>query len=308
MNLACCGLTPNFRKDEWLKAAEDDGRLQRGMERLYSLFKDAPTLGSLIDPYAAGGDLLEADFHELQPLLDVTLERESLDDPAHEMAVVARGLAKAAELLVGKFSLIATNVPYLGRGKQDDTLKEHLERYFPNSKADLATAFVERCLMFCAKGGVTALVTPRNWLFLSTYKRFRESLLKERTWNGVVTLGEEGWWSYGVRGPHTVLLVLSESKSTVSHHHFGIDVGTKQGERVLLLDEKAAMLRGEIPLTIRTLSQVDQLQNPDAAVTLEAASSGTKVQDVAYVGYGSKPGQTARVTRQFWEIAESRGE
>ena len=45
MNLACCGLAPNFRKDDWLKAAGDDDRLRRGMERLYSLFKDAPTLG-----------------------------------------------------------------------------------------------------------------------------------------------------------------------------------------------------------------------------------------------------------------------
>ena len=36
----------------------------------------------------------------------------------------------------------------------------------PAAKADLATAFVERCLEYCAKGGSTALVTPQNWLFL----------------------------------------------------------------------------------------------------------------------------------------------
>ena len=77
MNIACCGLAPNAKKDDWLKLAGNDDRLQRGMGRLYSLFKDAPVLGSLIDPRASGGDLLEAEFHELQPLLEKALARES---------------------------------------------------------------------------------------------------------------------------------------------------------------------------------------------------------------------------------------
>ena len=85
-------------------------------------------LGSLINPRAAEGDLLEAGFHELQPLLEKALAQETKDDTAHEMAVTARGLAKAAEILAGQFTLVATNVPYLGRGKQDEVLKEYCER------------------------------------------------------------------------------------------------------------------------------------------------------------------------------------
>ena len=105
------------------------------------------------------------------------------------MAVTARGITKAAELLAGEYTLVITNVPYLGRGKQNDTLKKHLEQHYPHSKADLATAFVERCLEFCAKDGTTALVTPQNWLFLTTYTKLRELLLKQRTWNLVTRLG-----------------------------------------------------------------------------------------------------------------------
>ena len=87
------------------------------MERLYRLFKDAAVLGSLINPRAGEGDLLEAAFHELQPLLEKALAQETKDDTAHEMAVTARGLAKAAEILAGQFTLVATNVPYLGPTK-----------------------------------------------------------------------------------------------------------------------------------------------------------------------------------------------
>jgi hypothetical protein len=149
MNLACSGLAPNAKKEDWLNLAGDSDRLQRGMARLYALFKDAPMLGSLINPRASGGDLVEADFHELQPLLETALAQETKDDTAHEMAVTARGLAKAAEILAGKFTLVATNVPYLKGGEHGEQLKEFCERAYPESKYDLATVFIERCHSRC---------------------------------------------------------------------------------------------------------------------------------------------------------------
>ncbi len=146
MNLACSGLAPNTREADWLAIAGDNQKLQRGMERLYRLFQKAAVLGSLINPRAGEGDLLVAAFHELQPLLEKALAQETKDDTAHEMAVTARGLAKAAEILAGQFTLVATNVPYLGRGKQDEVLKDYCEKaLIPMRKADLATCFVERC-------------------------------------------------------------------------------------------------------------------------------------------------------------------
>ncbi len=81
------------------------------MDSLYQLFMDAPVLGSLINPRGGEGDLLEAAFHELQPLLEKALAQETENDAAHEMVVTARGLAKAAEILASQFTLVATNVP-----------------------------------------------------------------------------------------------------------------------------------------------------------------------------------------------------
>jgi hypothetical protein len=141
MNLACSGLAPNTREADWLAIAGDNQKLQRGMERLYRLFQKAAVLGSLINPRAGEGDLLVAAFHELQPLLEKALAQETKDDTAHEMAVTARGLAKAAEILAGQFTLVATNVPYLGRPKQDDVLMDYCERVYPEAKSDLATCF-----------------------------------------------------------------------------------------------------------------------------------------------------------------------
>ena len=102
--------------------AGDNYPARNGMARLHRLFKDAPVLGSLINPRAQDRNLIVAEFHELAPLLAVALaqsenQKEKFENDAAELAVIAQGLAKAAELLAGQFTLVITNVPYLGRNK-----------------------------------------------------------------------------------------------------------------------------------------------------------------------------------------------
>src|SRR5262249_54753167 len=153
--------------------AGNDERLQVGMERLYDLFQQAPDLGSLIEPRAEDTvELFTAGFAELQPLLEKALQsdRTSMNDDLAAAGVAAWGIAHAAELLAGHYHLVITNVPYLTRSKQGKMLHGFCERHYPDAKPDLATVFVERCLSFCAPGGSAALVTPQNWLFLTSYK------------------------------------------------------------------------------------------------------------------------------------------
>ena len=115
--------------------------------------------------------MVDAPFSELAPLFAEALAPLELSKPendALEQAVTAQGLAKSAELLGSRFTLVLTNVPYLGAGKQTDTLKQFCERHHKDAKADLATAFLERCLTFCQPGsGATALVTANALRLLS---------------------------------------------------------------------------------------------------------------------------------------------
>ena len=104
MNLACSGLAPEGSLEEWETLAGDDERLQNGMRRLYSIFQDAPTLGSLIDPGAPENDLYTASFDELEPLLKEALAQEA-DAETAERGVVAYGIAQAAEMLSSRYPL-----------------------------------------------------------------------------------------------------------------------------------------------------------------------------------------------------------
>jgi hypothetical protein len=299
MNLACSGLAPNAKKEDWLKLAADNGKLQNGMERLYRLFKDAPMLGSLINPRASGGDLLEAAFHEIQPLLDTALAQETKDDGAHEMAVTARGLAKAAEILAGRFIVVATNVPYLGATKQDGVLLDYCEELHPEAKSDLATCFVERCLAFCSRGGSTCLVTPQNWLFLSDYIDFRRLLLRKFVWHVVVRMGEHSFESASAAGAFAAMAVLENAVPGSGHEMATIDVSALRGQPPIYPAQKALLL-GVKPPTL--LLQADQIQNPDSRIVFTVLASGALLQEFVDTAQGIKTGDDERWRRTFWEL------
>jgi hypothetical protein len=295
MNVACSGLAPNTREADWLAMAGDDGNIQNGMSRLYRLFKNAPVLGSLINPRSAENELLESAFHELQPLLEMALAKEARDDTANEMAVTARGLAKAAEILAGQFTLVATNVPYLGDRKQDEILKEYCQRVHPDAKADLATCFVERCLGFCSICGSTALVTPQNWLFLGNYKRLRECLLEENQWHAFTTLGEHAFDSSSAAGAFVALVSLQRCKPSAEHSFVGIDASTGTNPAA-----KADQLNNG---DLTEIPQADQLTNPDARITFSVSRGIKLLETFAESPQGIKTGDDDQWRRCFWEMS-----
>ena len=294
LHLACCGLAPHAKKEDWLKLAGDNDRLQRGMAKLYTLFKDAPVLGSLINPRLASADLVDAGFYELQPLLEKALADERADDAAHEMAVIAQGIAKAAELLAASFTLVMTNVPYLARGKQDDELKAYCEQVHANAKADLATCFVERCLEFCAKGGSTTLVTPQNWLFLGSYKKQRESLLKMETWNLLARLGPGAFETISGEVVNAILITLTHAKSASGQMLCGLDASVLR-----TIEEKAVLLRDA---EIVAVSQKEQLGNPDARIALEDSIGGILLESYAVALQGVSTSDNPQFRVYFWEL------
>ena len=297
-NIACCGLGVNTKESDWLDLARTDEKVRRGMERLFSLFQKAPLLGSLINPRLMGGDLLIAEFHELQPLLEKVLAGER-DEDAHEIAVAARGMAKAAEILATPFTLVATNVPYLGRGDQDEMLKDYLEAAYPDSKTDLATAFLERCLEQASERGSVTLVVPRIWLtFTAYYEALRKKILTQFRWNALVPLGKRAFRTIGGEVVDVVLLTITKESSLLSTFAFS-DVSRMRGP-----DAKQAYLD---ECEISLLSQKDCLSNPGHVPLVDGNGGGNGnneqlLQNFVSISEGISRGDTSRFDRCFWEM------
>ncbi len=80
---------------------------------------------------------------ELEHALAQALSQENTNtsDSQHEIAVSAQGLAKATALLSQSYQWVITNVPYLARGKQSETLKQFCEAHYPAAKMTLPPSF-----------------------------------------------------------------------------------------------------------------------------------------------------------------------
>ena len=148
-NIACSGLSISVHKEEWKQLAMGKHNLRIAMDQLHDTFKDAPVLGSLLDPAKTDAAKL-VQWDELSNALEKALKREQTEEQ-REVAVVAQGLAKAATLLTKRYHWVITNVPYLARGKQHERLRNFCQRHFSAGKNDLATVFLERCLELCTE-------------------------------------------------------------------------------------------------------------------------------------------------------------
>ena len=318
LNLACSGLAIGVTKAEWLRLAEKavtaadpaakrdllgvetnlltvglEERVKNGLEALYDLFAKAPWLGSLIDPRRASADIFREGFDKLEPLLASILAASDTDE-AREIVVAAQGMAKAAEILARQFTLVSTNVPYLGRGKQDDLLRSYCESTFPNAKADVATCFVERCLFLSGSEGTVSIVTPQNWLFLNTYKSLRRSLLNKIRLNSVARLGEHGFESPQAAGAFTAMIIVTSAKPTAEHAFFGAnasDGGSPEQKSLFLQNARPAILH-----------QRDQIASPDHRISIDQVTDGARLSKycASYLGLGT--GDYPHYGRCFWEF------
>ena len=325
LHLACSGLAPNATKEQWIELAQqaahaggmpadrnlfgvDDNllsaQLHNSLEELHELFGKAPERGSLIDPGALKEDLFQRGYESVRSLFAAVLAQERASDEQTERAVAAQGMARAAELLTGRYHLVVTNVPYLGRGKQGETLRRFCQEQYPAAKKDLATVFLQRCLKLCAEGGTTSLVLPQNWLSLKSYQKLRERLLRMETWHLLVRLGEGGFNSTAAAGAFVALLTLScgkprrkkgdalSSEAMSAGMMYSLDVS-----EFPTAYEKAVRLRAA---EVQGIEQARQLKNPDSQVTLQEASGELLRMHVASY-QGIKTGDDAAKRRCFWE-------
>jgi hypothetical protein len=303
-NIACSGVPVKAPVEEWKALAQGDDRLENALVRLHILFRDADTLGSLIDPRrtielsdptARQRSLHDVDWAEVEPTVRRVL-KEEIPDPA--LAVIgadAAGVARAALYLSRTYTLIATNVPYLLRGHQSPILRSFLETHFPRSDADLATAFYERVSKGLAS--TCALVLPQSWTSLRSYRDLRTDVLQTQTFAAIARLGAGAF--AGISG-EIVQVVLQISLTWPPADDWAVAAIDTAGEaspaRI-----SSALREGEL-LYFR---QADQLKNAEARIVFEELHRLPPLGELADIAIGLHVGDDVRFRRQFWELAST---
>ncbi len=323
LNIACSGLAPNASEAEWIQVAERaegssglaadpdlfgrdpslaTGPVRQAMVGLHKLFSQAPELGSLLDPGSlVGDDLFQADLSSLRKSLVAAIRHERGSRSRDERVMAAAGMARAAEILQGEYTLVVTNVPFLARGKQGAALRTFAETHHGDARGDIATVFVSRIFRWLGRNGTMAVVSPQNWLFLKTYRKLRERMLTGRTWNVVARLGPGAFETISGHVVNVALDVISEGRPVRDWEMAGVDVSAPSGRRPIKAAEKAKLLRGRAEVVMS--KQGEQVRNPDSAVLVVPLPPHPPLSDYASSYHGISTTDYARFGRAFWELA-----
>lgn len=304
LSIACSGIGPQSTKYEWLKMAEPElakqpstarEPIRRGLVHMHELFSDAPELGSLIDPSELPANGFAADFETIKPLLDRILAAEFGDDEAHERAVAARGMAAAAEILAGDYTLAITNVPYLQSGAQSDVLTSFLQNAFHAGRTNVATAMIQRMRKWSADGGSLAVVSPQDWLYKDKYSDFRQFALDSSLWNMLARLGPGAFETINGEVVNVSLFVTTRESPIRGEHFMAVDVqhypGAEEKRRALLVE------------AISHVDQLSQLKNPKRVIVTAPRLSAVRLDTAADFCNGLCCGDQLRFVRMTWETS-----
>jgi len=298
LNLACSGLAISAKKEDWVALATKGTNLYFALDMMYELFKEAPTLGSLINPAKSEATKLVS-WEELSAALDQALSKEQTDEQ-HETAITAKGLAKAARLLSEKHDLVLTNVPYLTRNSQCELLLSWSDARDRDARSDLATVMMSRCMAFLSEKGYLAVVLPQHWISLKRYEKYRLKMLTSESFVILARLGTGAFETISGEVVNILLGVFLNQLPKPISVFSAIDVANGSS-----ITNKMQMLKGSTQQNsemIISVSQQAQILNPDARIIFGNPTRNRLLGDYANAWQGIAASDTARFVHTVWEL------
>ncbi|WP_304255795.1 BREX-1 system adenine-specific DNA-methyltransferase PglX, partial [Phascolarctobacterium succinatutens] len=98
-------------------------------------------------------------------------------------------LIAVAETLAQKYEVVVTNPPYMGAGNMNPKLSGYVKKHYPDSKSDMSTVMMEKTLAMCNENGFMSMINIPVWMFLSSYEKLRNKILKQNTYVNMLHFG-----------------------------------------------------------------------------------------------------------------------
>lgn len=177
---------------------------------LLEQMQDAAVLGSLIRPCLTAAEIDEA----LEELLNSPAVGNLLYNDVHMQII---DCLTAARALTEQSAVVVTNPPYQGSSSLCAACVDFLKKNYADSKSDLFSAFIERCLELTERGGLCGMVTMQSWMFLSSFELLRKKLLNEHTIVTMAHVGARGFDAIGGEVVSTAAFVIERGHEPCYH-------------------------------------------------------------------------------------------
>ena len=187
------GIRPNLCSIQESNGLNDEdlelfGDLVPAVRRFVNEYIDAKEYGSILNPHInrAEFEQVKERYYEIEQryydnYFDTT-KREGL----HKLFPA---LIKQTEIMLKKYEVVCTNPPYMGGSGMNAKLNAFVKKYYPDSKSDLSTVFMEKCIGMCCNVGYVAMINIPVWMFLSSYEELRKNIITQNTFVNMVHPG-----------------------------------------------------------------------------------------------------------------------
>ena len=179
---------------------------------LVDTFRDAKELGSIItvEPKDYDGYMAYLDNCDGEGQL-------TMDDAdwLQNARPILKALAQQAKVLSGKYPIVCTNPPYLN--KIEGQLKKFVINNYKDYSGDLFSVFTYRNLMFCKQDGYCGYMTPFVWMFIKTYEKLREFIIRNKS---IATLVQMEYSAFEEATVPICSFVLKNGKATENGLYF----------------------------------------------------------------------------------------
>ncbi|MGI6878033.1 BREX-1 system adenine-specific DNA-methyltransferase PglX [Microbacterium sp. gxy059] len=293
-------IQPVFFTPEELEAL---GTLRPGRDaeaEFWNQFELAETFGALVQPDPSLRSRLESHIATLNADADILLA---------ELVARASRVLEQATWLSRKYSTVIANPPYMGSGKMARGLLGFLEERFPETKADLFSAFMQRVRGFVPTGGFVGMVTPNVWMYLKSHAAVRSSSLLRSKLVCLVELPLAGFTGATVQ---LCAFVLAMTPTPRASGHYVSLLAEGSGD-ARMSEVMRAVSRGERPEIEFVRDATAFLQIPGRPLayrasddTLAILAGSRRLGDVATTRKGMATGLNAVFVREWWEVSHRR--
>lgn len=189
-----------------------DAQMNAISQYLVETFHDAKELGSIITvelkDYDAYMGYLDSCDGQGQLTMD---DAEWLQNTRPKL----RALARQAKVLAAKYPVVCTNPPYLN--KIEGRLKTFVTENYKDYSGDLFSVFAYRNLMLCKQDGYCGYMTPFVWMFIKTYEKLREFIIRNKS---ITTLVQMEYSAFEEATVPICSFVLKNGKETEKGLYF----------------------------------------------------------------------------------------
>ena len=271
------------------------------MNGLLDTFNDAKEYGSILNVDNYDWKLLDQFTDGVDELGQMSLTGYA----AGQSRGLLKKLIRVGEILAQKYDAVVTNPPYMGSSGMAPKLLQFVSKSYANSKSDLSTVFMERCIEFCCSGGTIAMINIPVWMFLVSFEHFREYMLKVIEFTSCIHFGrgvfgaDFGTVSFALKksqmvGYKGIYFRLFDKSSSVD------DIATKEkwffkrkGEHVICQEKFASMAGTPIAYWV-------------SKALLEAFEKNPQLNEVASTKQGLITGDNNRFLRTWYEVEKSK--